>query len=214
MEQLDRARRSLAIALAALAGFVDGSGFLLAGGYFVSFMSGNTTRLAVNLAHEPALALTPILLIAGFVSGVAAGAVLAERAGRWRKAAVLSLVTSVLVVAALCANAGWVAACLAALVFAMGALNNTFRRNGEVAFGLTYMTGSLVRLGQGIAARVTGESRSDWVPYLQLWLGLAIGGIAGALSYLTVGPWTLWVAAACALLLTGAATRLAPLAEA
>ena len=213
MGRLDPARRRLAIALAALAGFIDGSGFLAAGGYFVSFMSGNTTRLAVDLARTPQLALTPALLIAGFVAGVAGGAVLAYRAGRRRKLAVLSLVTALLALAAASGGAGWMPVCLGALVLAMGALNNTFRRNGEVAFGLTYMTGSLVRLGQGLAALATGETRTDWLPYLLLWAGLAAGGLAGALTYLALGPAALWLAAAWAFMLMAISSRLAPVSE-
>ena len=64
VRQLDRPRRRLAIALAALAGFVDAVGFLTAGGYFASFMSGNTTRLGVDFANDPARALLPAALIA------------------------------------------------------------------------------------------------------------------------------------------------------
>jgi uncharacterized membrane protein YoaK (UPF0700 family) len=45
---------------------------------------------------------------------------------------------------------------LAMLVLAMGALNNTFLRGGEVSVGLTYMTGALVKIGQGIARRCWG----------------------------------------------------------
>src|SRR3569833_1200158 len=41
----------LACALSALAGYVDGLGFLHLGGMFVSFMSGNTTRMGVDLAR-------------------------------------------------------------------------------------------------------------------------------------------------------------------
>src|SRR5689334_8967098 len=40
----------LACALSALAGYVDGIGLLHLGGLFVSFMSGNSTRMAVSLA--------------------------------------------------------------------------------------------------------------------------------------------------------------------
>ena len=38
---------ALACALSALAGYVDGIGYLHLGGLFVSFMSGNSTRMGV-----------------------------------------------------------------------------------------------------------------------------------------------------------------------
>ena len=41
---------ALACTLSALAGYVDGIGFIHLGGLFVSFMSGNSTRLGVTLA--------------------------------------------------------------------------------------------------------------------------------------------------------------------
>ena len=40
-------------------------GYLSANRYFVSFMSGNTTRLATDFVKAPASALVPALLIAG-----------------------------------------------------------------------------------------------------------------------------------------------------
>ena len=46
-------RRNVALActLSALAGYIDGIGFIQLGGLFVSFMSGNSTRLGVSLAE-------------------------------------------------------------------------------------------------------------------------------------------------------------------
>ena len=194
MHRYDFQRQGLAVCLAGLAGYVDAVGFLSADNYFVSFMSGNTTRLAVDLARDWRSAATPALLIAGFTSGVAAGHVLAVRTGVWRKPAILALVCLLLFVAAMAHLAQVPALSTGLLVVAMGTLNNTFQRDGEISIGLTYMTGALVRLGQAIGAALTGQRRSGWGAYLLLWSGLATGGLCGALSWLRLGALALWPA--------------------
>jgi len=135
MIRYDRPRRRFAIALSGLAGFVDAVGFLSAGGYFVSFMSGNTTRLGVALGIHPSEALLPALLIIGFLAGVTSGALIALRTGRMRKPAVLAWVAVLLLVGAIARTAGAERAMIMALVLAMGAINNTFQRGGEVTVG-------------------------------------------------------------------------------
>lgn len=202
MHRYDRPRRLLAIAAAALAGMVDAAGFLAADGYFVSFMSGNTTRLGVDLIEAPARALTPVLLIAGFVAGVCGGALLAARAGARRKPAVLGSVATLLTMAAMAHGTGHLTMALALLVLAMGALNNTFQRDGEVAIGLTYMTGALVRLGQGLAARLAGQPARGWSDWGLLWLGLASGAALGAGGWFYLPVVVLWLAALLAAMLT------------
>lgn len=210
MQHYDRPRQALAIALAGLAGYVDALGFLSADGYFVSFMSGNTTRLAVQAAQDWHRAATPALLIAGFVCGVAGGAALGIRAGRWRKVAVLGLVASLLLGAAALRALGFHAGTLALLVLAMGAINNTFQRHGEVAVGLTYMTGALVRFGQGLGAALVGERRAGWPLFLLLWLGLTGGALGGALAFLHIGPLAICLAGGLAVLAMLIAWRLTP----
>lgn len=205
MQAIDRSRRILAIAAAGLAGYADAAGFLSANRYFVSFMSGNTTRLGVDLVSAPRAALIPAALILGFVVGVFAGAVLAAKAGRQRKFAVLALVAALLGGAAL---ADPIEARLALLVLAMGALNNTFQRDGTVTVGLTYMTGALVRMAQGLAARATGNGGEGWSAWLWLWLGLAAGAVAGAYALLVWPGQAFWLAAAWALALALYARRL------
>lgn len=201
----DRARRRFAIALAALAGFVDAVGFLSAGGYFVSFMSGNTTRLAVLLAIEPAHALLPFLLVLGFVGGVTIGALLWRRATRHRRMQLLLLVAGLLAVAALARDLGALAPMLGATVIAMGAINNMFQRDGEVSVGLTYMTGALVKLGQGLALFVSGEARPGWWQWALLWSGLLAGAVIGAFAQDRLPMACLWIAAGWALALVPAA---------
>jgi uncharacterized membrane protein YoaK (UPF0700 family) len=208
MNRFDRRRQVLAIGLAALAGFVDAVGFLSADGYFVSFMSGNTTRLGVNLAVAPGVAAIPALLITGFVVGVALGSGVAIKAGVRRKPAVLGLVASLLAGAALARGADVHVATLALLVLAMGALNATFQRGGEVAVGLTYMTGALVKLGQGLAGWLLGQPRNGWAAFMALWCGLATGGVIGALAFSHVAGAALWLAAGWALAMLGFSLRL------
>jgi uncharacterized membrane protein YoaK (UPF0700 family) len=182
------------MAIAFLAGGVDAVGFLSADRYFVSFMSGNTTRLAVDLVTAPGRALIPTLLILGFVAGVAGGSAAATRAGRWRKPVLMALVAALLVLGAALHGSGQHGPALAAMVIAMGAVNNTFQRNGEAAVGLTYMTGALVKLGQGIGALLTGSPKTGWAAYLALWGSLFGGAVAGAALFLRFAGATLWLA--------------------
>ncbi len=207
MIRYGRRARLFAASLSALAGFVDAIAFLALGGFFVSFMSGNSTRLGVGAAQSLADALTAGGLIAAFVAGVAAGTLVGRRFDGHRAAAVLTLVTLLLAAAALAGSAGWIAAAAAAMAMAMGAENAIFERNGEVRIGLTYMTGTLVRVGQGIASALSGGERLGWAPHLLLWLGLAAGATAGAAAFAWLGLLALWAAAAAAAGLALAAAR-------
>ena len=209
MDHLDRPRRLLAVHLAMLAGLVDAAGFLSAHGYFVSFMSGNTTRLAVNIVTDPAKAQTPALLIAGFVAGVTGGGLLARRGERWRKPRALGAVTTLLAMAALLqgplsAHANAIAAPVV-LAITMGALNTTFQRDGGPAIGLTYMTGALVRLGNALSAWLSGERANGWLSAFGLWFGLLMGAIVGAMAWTWIGGVTDWLACGVAAVLTLAA---------
>ncbi|WP_296675212.1 DUF1275 family protein [Novosphingobium sp.] len=208
MQSYDPPRQALAIASAALAGSIDAAGYLSANRYFVSFMSGNTTRLGVDLATTPGSAIMPVLLIGGFVAGVVGGSLVSARAGDQRKFAVLAAVALLLAGAALANLTGSGNVTLALLVLAMGAINNTFQRDGGVAVGVTYMTGALVRLGQGIAARISGTGGEGWVLWFFLWLGLALGAVAGAMAWLRFPELMLWLAALWAGALSIAARRL------
>ena len=97
------------MALAGLAGYVDAVGFLVTGGYFVSFMSGNSTRLAVGLsAAAPQVATLSALPIAAFVLGVIASSLVARWARNRRAAAVLGLVAALLIGAAIAGESGMI----------------------------------------------------------------------------------------------------------
>lgn len=201
MNRLDRSRRTLAAGLAALAGYVDATGYLSADRYFVSFMSGNTTRLATEVIVAPRLAAIPALLIAGFLFGVTLGGVTAHLASRWRKCAVLALVTALLALAAICALFAQTAAMMVLLVLAMGALNMALRA-GEVPVALTYLTGAVVRMGHWLADRLTGRPPQPVLAHALLWLALAAGAALGALSFTRFAASGLFFAAGASALLT------------
>lgn len=199
-------KRDMAIAVVAatLAGYVDAIGFLSLGGFFVSFMSGNSTRLAVGLAGFPLEALIAARLILSFVAGVVLGSLVGAVAKRWRRPLVLLLVAGLLASAAIFA-AGAPDLAMLLVAAAMGAENTTFERDGEVSIGLTYMTGALVKLGQRLASAIMGGPKLAWAPYLLLWLGLVGGAVAGALAWPVFGLAGLWAGVAGALVLAGAA---------
>lgn len=201
VHRYDLPRRRLAVAFATLAGFVDAVGFVAAGGYFVSFMSGNTTRLGVDLASNLASALVPIGLIASFVAGVFLGALGAERYPERRKTVSVGITASLLLAANIFQAGGSGQWFLAACAMAMGALNNAFSREGEVQIGVTYLTGALVRFAQGLALRVRGQDPGRHAGYGALWLGLALGSLAGAATFAVNGTLGLQLAAAAAVVL-------------
>lgn len=196
---------ALAIGSSTLAGYVDAIGFLSLGGFFVSFMSGNSTRLAVGIAGVPAEALIAGRLIGCFLLGVILGSLIGRAAKAKRPPAVLALVAVMLASAAALAGAGAADIAMLLVAAAMGAENTTFERDGEVAIGLTYMTGALVKLGQRIAGALTGGPKFAWLPYLGLWLGLVTGAVTGALAWPVIGLAGLWLAALTALALSIAA---------
>jgi uncharacterized membrane protein YoaK (UPF0700 family) len=200
MNSHDNGSRALAVWLSAIAGYVDAVGFLKLGGFFVSFMSGNSTRMAVAIAEQRRGAFLGLGLIGFFVLGVALGSVMGRVAGDWRKPVVLAFVSLSLVVAASSGMIDYPAIAVAAMAMAMGAENAVFENNGEVRIGVTYMTGTLVKVGQRIAAIPFGGDRMAWAPFLVLWFGLICGAVAGAAIYPRLGLNALWPAAGAAAL--------------
>jgi uncharacterized membrane protein YoaK (UPF0700 family) len=191
---------ALACALSALAGYVDGIGFIHLGGLFVSFMSGNSTRMGVSLAdghwHDAAQALG---LIALFVTGAACGSLIVLGRGANRQPWVLLVEALLLAAAAIADRVGLPGLAIALIVLAMGLENAVFQIDGGAGLGLTYVTGALVKAGQLIAAALSGGERWGWMPNLLLWAALVTGSLCGALAYHWLGLAAIWFAAGAAL---------------
>jgi uncharacterized membrane protein YoaK (UPF0700 family) len=168
---------ALACALSALAGYVDGIGYLQLGGLFVPFMSGNSTRMGVAIAQAHwQTAAEALGLIALFVTGAAAGSLIVLGHGAHRQPFVLLAEALLLAAAALAYTFGQPSLAVAAIVLAMGVENAVFQIHGGAGLGLTYVTGALVKVGQLMAKSVTGGTRWAWAPDLMLWAALVAGG--------------------------------------
>jgi uncharacterized membrane protein YoaK (UPF0700 family) len=182
----------LAICLSAVGGYADALGFINLGGFFVSFMSGNSTRLAVALGKGSFFdAEVAAGIIFSFLAGVMLGSAIGERA-RHRHAAILGCVATLLALAGALDAWGPKFLSVVPLAMAMGAENAVFEKDGEVTMGLTYMTGALVKIATALRTALAGGKRFGWLRPLLLWSGMLAGAVAGTAVYAHVGFQGLW----------------------
>ena len=190
---------ALVASLSVLAGMTDAIGFM-ASGDFVSFMSGNTTRLAVAISEgDLGLTLRLVILVATFILGNALGVLVARLSGRRALPLLLCIATL------LCTSAAWpfdaqLPALLAAII-AMGMLNAAVEEVNGLPVGLTYVTGALSRFGRGLGRWMLGERRSGWRVQLVPWSGMFIGAILGAVLEQHLGLKAMFVSAVLAALI-------------
>lgn len=172
------------VLLAALAGYVDAIAWQSLGGFFASFMSGNATRLALGLAQgQTGAAMLGGALILAFLAGVVGGVTLGEAAGRWRAAAAMGLATVFLALAAWAPLRHPLGPML--LAVAMGAENAVRRREGGGRLGLTYVTGTIVELGERLAGALMGRARAwTWMGPALMLAGFVAGAVLGGVRFL------------------------------
>jgi uncharacterized membrane protein YoaK (UPF0700 family) len=197
----DIADLALAGGMVFLAGATDVYGLSKLRDLFVSFMSGNTTSLGVAIGSgDGGRAATAAALIALFVVGAAAGTVLAEWSGRWHSVVVMVAVTVLLTIAAAVP-----ALSIHSVVLAMGALNAAFSRVGVTSVSLTYVTGALVKFGEGVGRLVIGRGGRDWSWTVQgvMWFCLLAGAVVGRCAQARLADAEeVWVLAGLAAVLT------------
>lgn len=176
-------RTALAVALAALAGWVDATGFVEWHGLFVSFMSGNTTNAVVAATlGDASRAWTFGRAILAFLTGTALGEFIRLGSGRWERPCVLLSEALLLGAGLWSLIARQPEALSTALIgLAMGVQNADIHQAEGVPVTLTYFTGAMVNVSRAVAAALAG--RGPWraaLPNLGLWIGLVAGALSGA----------------------------------
>ena len=185
--------RLLACTFSFVSGFVDSIGFLYLGGVFLSFMSGNTTRSATAFVEGNwSLATLAGSCIILFLIGVVNGAVTNRWATRkWdvfrAREAVLFNVAVIFLLTSILTAMGLDDIAILTLSVGIGTTNSIFERKGEVAIPLTYMTGTLVKMGQRFADTFFGGKHIQWFYHFILWAALSVGAILGALTFHKLG---------------------------
>lgn len=187
MKKIARREVTLAVLLSSTAGYLDAVGYVVLGGFFVSFMSGNTTELATAFGESRWGTVGFVAtLIGSFFAGSVLGAVLARIwDGRTTVLAGTTLLVALTAILDLFVHSD--VPVMVLLPLAMGAINATFLTSGEATIGLTYMTGALVKAGQLLVDAFCGGSPTVWIRHLALWASLLIGGILGVLMVHRVG---------------------------
>jgi uncharacterized membrane protein YoaK (UPF0700 family) len=179
---------SLGLVLTAAAGMIDVVGFIELGGFYTSFMSGNTTQLGAGLAHMGTALALPAGLVVMFVIGSFVGSLVSSIGQRRGRVGVLSIVIAgLLTTLSLHANGFSPAQAMLALAAAAGAQNAVLPQTGAARLGATFVTGTLFAVGQDLARAVRGEAPPlRWMQHLLVWLALLLGAAIGATAY---GQW-------------------------
>ena len=197
-EEMAELKEWLAVGLAMIAGFVDAYGIITYNTY-LSFMSGNTTQTGYKTGQGYYWAAVPsALAILFFVGGTFAGTLLAHSRVRQRIRRVIFgivaiLLASIVGLAQLAFSSGW--AQISVLSFAMGAMNTALSRVGAQNVSLTFVTGTLSRIGVHLALAVRRaplpDSQGAWDTHLYrtfLMAGIWAGFLTGALLSGMVTP--------------------------
>jgi uncharacterized membrane protein YoaK (UPF0700 family) len=186
----------LSLAVACTAAYVDAAGFSLYSGAYVSFMSGNTTRAGVFLANgvwQPAVLLAGVIL--AFVFGAAVGAMVTG-VFKKRGQALILLAAGIGLGAVAVLGFYWELirlnelprVSLLSLAALMGMLNSAVRQVDKISVGLTYITGSLTKLGAVIGSKIINRGAGDRIQdetivvLGSIWLAFAIGAVCGGLA--------------------------------
>lgn len=184
--------------LTAIAGFVDAIAFIELGGYFASFMSGNTTQLGLALnGPDDRIALLlngvtlamPLILVGMFFCGAFVASFISAVEEHWYSTRVMLLVVALLLSVVILSQLPVTGQFpIVLLSGAMGAQNAAFKPSGAVRLGTTFVTGTVFNAAHDLANGLRGKvPRYRWLQHVSVWLALVFGVVLGAVLYSRLG---------------------------
>ena len=196
--------KAQAACAAAAAGFLDGYAFLVYKTY-VSFMSGNTTYAGLKTGQAQFAVVLPAgMAIVFFLGGSFAGAWVAGSKAAQAHRLLFGLSALLLAVFGALSLHGTppILLGIALLSFAMGLVNPALSKIGAEGISLTFVTGTLNKIGGhlALAARreVPADAQGPWDTYgyrarveAGLWAGFLSGAILSGILAPPFGAWTL-----------------------
>jgi uncharacterized membrane protein YoaK (UPF0700 family) len=199
-----RVKWALAVFLALVAGYLDGYGLLVLG-TFVSFMSGNTTFAGLKIGQGNFQAALPsAVAIVFFVTGSFLGNLFAQSRLRYSHRLIFGVIAGLLATVVGLERYGlWNApAEIALLSLAMGMMNPALSKVGAESVSLTFVTGTLNRIGGNLAAaagrKPLAEGQVSGDSYLararidaSVWLGFLVGAVLSATAASHFRTWAL-----------------------
>jgi uncharacterized membrane protein YoaK (UPF0700 family) len=199
-----RVKWAFAVFLALIAGYVDGYGLLFLG-TSVSFMSGNTTTTGLKSGQwDFHAALPTAIAIVFFVAGTFLGTLVSQSRLRYSHRLIFLMVAGLLATVAVLEQHGPrnVFVEIAMLAVAMSMMNPALSKVGGESVSLTFVTGTLNRIGGHLAAAAgrqplpdgQGPKDSHLVRALieaSVWSGFVVGA---GLSGMAGSHFPLWAA--------------------
>jgi uncharacterized membrane protein YoaK (UPF0700 family) len=193
-----------AVALAMVAGIVDGYGIITYRTY-LSYMSGNTTQTGYKIGQLDFAAAAPsAIAIVFFVGGSFAGSFLVHSNARRPHWLVFGLVTASLAAIIGLTQLRFMSSSvhIAVLSFAMGAMTMALTRVGAQQVRLTFVTGTLHSLGEHLALAVRHaplrDSQGAWDTHIRraallacIWGGFLAGALLSGAGTPQFGAWIL-----------------------
>ncbi|KQY90189.1 hypothetical protein ASD24_25135 [Paenibacillus sp. Root52] len=178
-------RLLLSSALVLIAGFIDAIGYLGLGKVYLSFMSGNSTKLGIALFKgDYSVWTTTGVVVLLFIVGAFIGTLITELSRQYHLTLILSAESILFVIAITWVIFLHTDSILFPLAVAMGMQNTMHQMVAHADVGKGFVSGTLFGIGQAIAKAVRGKApASEWAVLALSWITFVIGAALGALLF-------------------------------